>query len=91
MLEQRGFPASALQSLYVHTDRLRTTIPALPTVAVKPGGGLKMREWKNRYGNAGGGKCRSGNCGTVTQEVENEGVQNAYLVLSKLNIMNNSH
>ena len=35
-----------------------------------------MQEWKLRHGNAG---------------VENEGVQNACLVLSKLNIMNNSH
>ena len=44
-------------------------------------GGLKMREWK----------MQGGNCGTVTQGVENEGIQNACLVLSKLNIMNNSH
>jgi len=26
-------------------------------------GTLKMREWKNRHGNEGGGKCRSGICG----------------------------
>jgi len=59
--------------------------------AVGKGRGWKMREWKNRHDNAGGGKCRSGNCGTVMQGVENAGVQNACLVLSKLYIMNNSH
>ena len=37
----------------------------------------KLPEWKNLHGNAGGGKCRSGNGGTIMQGVENEGVQNA--------------
>jgi len=53
-----------------------------------------MQEWKYRHeavGKGRGGKCGSGKIGTVTQVVENEGVQNACLVLSKLNIMNNSH
>ena len=44
--------------------------------AIGKGRGWKMREWKNRHGNAG---------------VENEGVQNVCLLLSELNIMNNSH
>jgi len=37
-------------------------------VAVNKMAALKMREWKNRHGVAGGGKCRSGKFGTKMQE-----------------------